>query len=416
MKIKRVLTSVGLTGFYMDDKAAIRAGAKMDGFVYLGAPLTPGFERVRQPGESVSVIFALEGGEIAYGDCAVAQYAASGGREVPLRARQLAEIIERHLVSRLEGREVREFLPLAREIEGLEVEGEELPAAIRYGVSQAILEAAAKERGLTMAEVVAEEYGLELVLRPVPINAQSGDDRYTNVDKMILKRVGMMPHGLINNVEEKFGRQGEIFLEYARWVRDRILQIGDPDYRPVLRFDLYGTAGQAFGDDLDRVADYLLEVEKVCQPFEVGIEMPIDLRSKEAQLEGMLHLRKRLDQAGSRLFLIIDEYANTLEEIKEWVDARGADMVQVKTIDLGSVHNVVEAVLYCKAHGVRAYQGGTCNETDKSAQVCVHLAVATQPFAMAGKPGMGVDEGVMVVHNEQERLLAILRARRAGLI
>ncbi len=414
MRIKRVLTSVGLTGFYMDDKAAIKAGAKMDGFVYKGKPLTPGFERIRQSGESVSVILMLEGGDIAFGDCAVAQYAASGGREVPLRAREMVQLIEKHIVPRLQGCEVKEFRALSKEIDELNVDGEQLPAAIRYGVTQAILETVAKERGVTMAEVVADEYSLPLTLKPVRLNAQSGDDRYTNVDKMIVKRIGMIPHGLINNVEEKLGRQGEIFLDYARWVRNRIQEMGDPDYKPVLRYDLYGCVGYAFNDDLDRVADYLLEVEKVSQPYEIGIEMPIDLKSNARQLEGFKYLRKRLDAAGSKLFLIIDEYANTLEEIKQWVDARGADMVQVKTIDLGGIHNIVEAVLYCKAHGVRAYQGGTCNETDKSAVVCVNLAVATQPFAMASKPGMGVDEGVMIVHNEQERLLAILRARQAG--
>ncbi|NCB26344.1 MAG: methylaspartate ammonia-lyase, partial [Bacteroidia bacterium] len=62
------------------------------------------------------------------------------------------------------------------------------------------------------------------------------------------------------------------------------------------------------------------------------------------------------------------------------------------------------------------YQGGTCNETDKSALVCANLAVATKPFAMAGKPGMGVDEGVMIVSNEQDRLLAILKAKMDKII
>ncbi len=133
--------------------------------------------------------------------------------------------------------------------------------------------------------------------------------------------------------------------------------------------------------------------------------MPIDLKSNAKQLEGMKYLRKRLDEAGCRLKLIIDEYANTYEEIVEWVDAKGADMVQVKTIDLGGINNIIEAVLYCKKNGVLAYQGGTCNETDKSALVCANLAVATKPFAMAGKPGMGVDEGVMIVSNEQDRFL-----------
>ena len=91
-------------------------------------------------------------------------------------------------------------------------------------------------------------------------------------------------------------------------------------------------------------------------------------------------------------------------------------MAQIKTPDLGGIHNIVESVLYCNRNNMEAYQGGTCNETDKSALVCVNLAVATKPFAMAGKPGMGVDEGVMIVNNEQQRLLTILKARKEGKI
>ena len=416
MKIKKVLNCTGLTGFYMDDKAAIKAGAKMDNFAYLGNPVTPGFTRVREPGESVSVMFVLDSGDIVFGDCAVAQYAASGGREVPQRAKDLVASLEKNLVPMLEGREVTAFRPMAEEIDRMMVDGNELPAALRYGVTQAILEAVSRKRSLTMTEVILEEYGLPLSLERVLINAQSGDDRYTNVDKMILKRVDMIPHGLINNVAEKFGKNGEILMDYVKWVRNRITQIGDADYKPTLRYDIYGTAGYAFNDNLDKVADYLLRVEEACQPFEVGVEMPIDLKTTERQLEGFLYLKKKLAAAGSKLFLIIDEYANTYEEIKVWVDAKACDMVQVKTVDLGGINNTVQAVLYCKAHGVRAYQGGTCNETDKSALVCVNLAVATKPFAMGGKPGMGVDEGVMIVANEQNRLLTILKARQAGQI
>jgi len=416
MKIKKVLCVLGLTGFYMDDKEAIREGAKSDGFIYKGRPLTSGFDSIRQPGEAVSVIFVMENGDIAYGDCAIAQYAASGGREVPMRAKDLVKIIKKEVVPMLEGKNLVSFKKAAEEFDRFEIDGERLPVSIRYGVTQAILEAVALEKKLTMTEVIVNEYDLELNLNPVRINAQSGDDRYTNVDKMILKKVGMMPHGLINNVEEKLGKNGEIFLKWITWVRNRILDIGADDYQPVLRYDVYGCIGKAFNNDLDKVVNYLLEVDKICKPFQVFIEMPIDLGNKEDQLKGMKYLRKKLNEAGSSLKLIIDEYANTYEEIREWVDSKGADMIQVKTIDLGGINNIVEAVLYCKKHGVLAYQGGTCNETDKSARVCVNLALATQPFAMASKPGMGVDEGIMIVSNEQERLITILEAKRAGLI
>ena len=38
--------------------------------------------------------------------------------------------------------------------------------------------------------------------------------------------------------------------------------------------------------------------------------------------------------------------------------------------------------------------------------------MATQPTQMLAKPGMGVDEGFMVVYNEMNRILAIRKAKR----
>ena len=43
-----------------------------------------------------------------------------------------------------------------------------------------------------------------------------------------------------------------------------------------------------------------------------------------------------------------------------------------------------------------SFLGGSCTETDVSARVSVHLAVATRPTMQLAKPGMGVDEGVMI--------------------
>ena len=92
---------------------------------------------------------------------------------------------------------------------------------------------------------------------------------------------------------------------------------------------------------------------------------------------------------------------------------KAGHMIQIKTPDLGGINNTIEAVLYCKEKGVGAYQGGTCNETDRSAQVCVHCAMATQPVQILAKPGMGVDEGYMIVYNEMNRIMALYAAKKA---
>ena len=80
MKITQVICSAGRTGFYFDDQKAIKAGAKSDGSLYVGEPKTPGFTRIRQAGESISVQIVLENGQIGWGDCAAVQYSAPATR------------------------------------------------------------------------------------------------------------------------------------------------------------------------------------------------------------------------------------------------------------------------------------------------------------------------------------------------
>jgi methylaspartate ammonia-lyase len=76
--------------------------------------------------------------------------------------------------------------------------------------------------------------------------------------------------------------------------------------------------------------------------------------------------------------------------------------------DLGGLHNAVEAVLACHEAGVDAFLGGSCAETDISARISAHIALATRPAIVMAKPGMGVDEGIAIVNNEIQRTLAQL--------
>ena len=127
-------------------------------------------------------------------------------------------------------------------MEAIQIDGKRLHTAIRYGVSQAILDAVAKATGRLMCEVVADEYGCTVSDKPIAIFTQSGDDRYNNADKMIIKGAQVLPHALINNVEEKLGKNGEKLAEYVAWLRDRILSKRlDESYAPVLHIDVYGT-------------------------------------------------------------------------------------------------------------------------------------------------------------------------------
>lgn len=413
MKIVDVILTPGLTGFYFDDQRAIKAGAEHDGFTYIGKPVTKGFEGVRQKGESISVVLILENGQFGYGDCAAVQYSGAGGRDPVFLAKNFIPSMQEEIVPRLKGRELTGFRALAEEIDRtLGKDGKPYHTAIRYGVTQAILDAAAKAQNLTMAEVVAKEYGTELSSEMIPIFCQTGDDRYDNADKAIIKRSQVLPHALINHVATKLGSQGELLNEYVEWLKNRIFELGGHFYRPTLHIDVYGTIGIAFNNDTKAMADYLVKLGITAAPLQLRIEGPMDVDDKVLQMQALKALRQELKARDCSVQIVADEWCNTLEDIIEFVDDGSADMVQIKTPDLGGINNTIEAVIYAKQHGIGAYLGGTCNETNRSAEVCVHIALATQPDQMLAKPGMGVDEGYMIVYNEMSRTLGLLQSKK----
>jgi len=408
--IKKVLFSAGVTGFFFDDQAAIKKGAGHDGFIYEGEAETDGFKTIRMAGESISVMLIMENGQIAYGDCAAVQYSGAGGRDPLFLTETYIPFLNEYIKPYLEGRNITSFKEEAEAFDILQINGERLHTAIRYGVSQALLDAAAIASGLLKTEVICRDYDLPIVAESVPLFAQSGDDRYTAVDKMILKHVDVLPHALINNIDTKLGRKGELLLEYVHWLSERVIKLRtDESYKPDIHIDVYGNIGTIFNHDDNKMADYFLELEKAAGELQLYIEGPMDMGDKEKQIHAMKELHYKLHERGCKVKTVADEWCNTWEDIKDFTDAECCDMVQIKTPDLGSIHNIIKSILYCKEMGMEAYQGGTCNETNISAQTCVHVGLAARAERMLVKPGMGFDEGLTIVKNEMERTLEVLR-------
>lgn len=408
MKIIDVVLSEGTTGFYFDDQKAIKQGVGHDGFFYTGEPVTPGFTQLRQKGETISIMLILEDGQVAIGECAAVQYSGAGGRDPLFLAADFIPVIQEKIVPKLIGLELSSFKELAEKFDNLDNNGKKFHTAIRYGVTQALLNAVAKSQHRTMAEVVVDEYQTGVDLKRIPIFTQSGDNRYENVDKMIIKGSDVLPHGLINNVEEKLGKQGEILREYVIWLRERITGYKQTeDYNPVLHIDVYGTIGIAFDNDFKRIADYIAELGEIAKPYHLRIEGPVDVGEREAQIKALAEIVQHLADMGSDVEIVADEWCNTLQDVIDFTDGNAGHMIQVKTPDLGGVNNTIEALLYCRDQKKGAYSGGTCNETNRSAEILTNIAMACGATQCLAKPGMGVDEGYMIVNNEMNRVLAL---------
>lgn len=396
-------------GFFFDDQQAIKGGAERDGFDYRGEPVTDGFDRIRQPAEALSVLVTLASGQVAVGDCASVQYAGAGGRDRAFRASRHRSTVTDHIAPALEGRDAASFERNVEELSGLEGP---LHTAVRYGVSQALLDAASKARNVTMTDILARMYDREPAREPIPLYTQSGDRRRENSEKMILKGVERFPHGLFNNVE-KVGEEGERLTEFIRWLARRVDDIGPANYEPTFHVDVYGTLGDSFGPPYDRaeVTSVFADFEAAAGEYDLQLEGPMDAGSRSEQIRAMRELREGLAEAGVGVDIVADEWCDTVDDVRAFVDAGAADVVQVKTPDLGGIHRSAEAVCYASGTDVDAYLGGSCAETDVSARASAHVALATEPIQVLAKPGMGVDEGITIVRNEMLRTIAMRRRR-----
>lgn len=408
LTIQHVLVSPGLGGFFFDDQAAIKSGAVADGAAYLGQAQTPGYRRVREPAEAACIQLVLSDGFVAQGDAASVQYSGVGGREPRLNAIELSEKIKTELAPKLVGLNVDSFRQATTQVAEWTESVEGLGRAAAYGLSQALLAAAAHAAGHhLMARVIKDEWQLPGAAASVPLYAQTGDLRYDNVDKMILKSVEVIPHGLINT-PALVGANGEALAEYITWIRSRIAALSsDPAYHPHLHLDVYGQLGVQAAGDLARTADMIQRLEAAAGDHELRLEHPIHAESRDQQIDLLLALKKELRGRGSRVRLVADEWANTIEDIQLFAQAGAVDFIQIKTPDLGSLHHTVEAILACQAAGVGAFLGGTCAETDVSARATVNIGVATGVSQMLAKPGMGVDEGLAIVNNEMNRAVQL---------
>jgi methylaspartate ammonia-lyase len=462
-RIVRVHAVAASGGAYYEDWAALEAKHVPLPQRFEAEPATPGFRAVREVGEGVSVGLELDTGMVAWGDCVSTAHGSGAetveGEAGPPPLFRTAAGLEtiRHVVKPwLEGQTLTEFRALAAGVDGLREQvtisrprpalpspdqegfsrralltaparalqaaredgGEpaeqvtvqrHLHPAIRYGLSQALLQAVAWSQGLTMAEVIAREWSLPQRWAPVRIHADSGHERYFHAEKMIVRRVESLPHATVDDVRGQVGAEGGELSRYLRWLTQRIGQLGGQGYRPVIHLDLNGALGKLYDNQPGQMLGQLHTWELAAKPHLLRVENPVILESRQAQLEATAQLREYVHFRKMGVQLVASAWANSLRAIQAFLDASAADMIHIKMQNLGGVQHAVDAVLACTEAEVGSLLGGSACETDLSARVSAHAALAVQPDLILAKPGVGVDEAVSLVRNEMARVLALVQ-------
>jgi methylaspartate ammonia-lyase len=258
------------------------------------------------------------------------------GRDPLFQAEQHLGFLRTTMREVLRGSPIDRFRDLAEEVDRAAQDGRRLHTALRYGITQALLHAAALANRCTMAEIVSREYGCAIATAPIPILASCHKEDAQMIDRMILKRVELLPHASFQQVERDIGLEGEKLIAYASGIVERIREIGDPNYCPRIHLDVYGTIGELSAGDTDAIAVYLGELEAAVRPHELLLESFVIATSREAQIEAFRALHAAIAKQGHRVKIIVDEWCNTLDDIKAFADAGVADYAQIKTPTLAA--------------------------------------------------------------------------------
>ncbi|KAJ5100355.1 Methylaspartate ammonia-lyase [Penicillium angulare] len=397
----------GLSGYFHKDLQAVKLSPEYDPLVDNIAAVTTGFTNVVQPGEVISILIRLPNGAVAIGDCVDVIFSGAASRDPLFIPSEHIPLLNAVIKPWLLKCDISSFRPNAVQVDApwQALGNRRLHTAVRYGLTQALLSATALAWHCTISEVISREWMVDITTRPVPILASCHRNDQLQLDRMIMKQVGLLPHASFVHVND-IGPRGKILLEYVHSVSKRIQERGNPEWRPRLHFDVYGTIGDAFKDD--EIPDFFQLIERAAYPYDILIESPIVAATKESQIKRLGLLKSRLKAKKINVKIVADEWCNTLQDIHEFAEAKAVDFVQVKLPDLGSLHNSIDAVIYCRSQNIGCCLGGSANETDLSARITAQVSLATQPDFLLSKPGIGADEGLMILTNEMLRTLALV--------
>lgn len=401
IEIARVRVVQGIGGFWVNDQPAIQMGAEPDGFFFKGSPVSPGFSSIREPSVAYCIVIELSDGQMAFGDCVTVLNAGYAGRPRPILAENL-DAVQKTLSSAYEGKRFSGFREAAALLDNLDLDAD-VARPVAFGVSQALLSAAALASRSLMAGVLTREYDLPGRYTAPGLAASCGGNWELNVEKAIVRGVDMFPQAAIQT-----RAQCEQLPDYASWIAKRLKELGAPGYQPDLHFDFHSALGRMFDNNEDRVCDYLSNIVERVGPLQVYFEDPFLSHSAAEAQDRMALLRQRLDARGPHCRLIADEWVNSPGEVQNFAAAQAAHAFQIKTPDNGSLVNTISAIQTCHRHNILSYVGGSCNETEISVKASVHVGIALNAWRMFTRPGLGFDEGLMVVTNERNRTMALL--------
>jgi methylaspartate ammonia-lyase len=275
--------------------------------------------------------------------------------------------------------------------------------AIRYGISQALLSAVARAKGMSMAELISKEYGLSMPMAAVPIQAEFASVRRAAVEPIMAYRPASLGYATVgHDPEAELGINAELLQRQVRALKQHIAAASEPTYRPIIHVDVHGGLGRLYDHNPGKILGALVGLEQAAAPFMLRVENSVRESNGRSPVEELRRLQEYVRMRGMTVKLVSGGDFDTLEEAKTLIEADAVHMIRLVMGRLGGLNQTVEAIIAARQHGTGILLEG------RPAEIEAQVALATQPDVVVAQPGQA---GLIALHNEMARAVAWSAAR-----
>ncbi|MCA9930157.1 MAG: hypothetical protein KC419_16860 [Anaerolineales bacterium] len=268
-----------------------------------------------------------------------------------------------------------------------------LPPALRFGIGQAALQAAADARQMSPVRLITANYELKQRKTAVGIHLAVTDENMHIARPILRHHVKSVGYQISRkNPQTQLGTQAEhlqkLVSELAQW-----LQNNYANYRPFIHINLQGAFTNLFGSDTAAALTSLQALQKAAAPLRLRIENIYDaVNAAPTELFNLLTPLVERDEAAVQIVASCPHYpVSTVAALVQWgkIDGVHLDVTQV-----GSLDKTIKLIGTCQEKGIAVMLSG--GGTVRGVETAVHLAAATGAEMVAGPPDL--------VHNELQRL------------
>jgi len=261
-----------------------------------------------------------------------------------------------------------------------------LHPALQYGLSAALLQAVASVNRVTVAELVAREYGLTLGETAVPLRIALNDENIQTARTILTTHVASLSYTTSkNNHKATLGANGERLQQHIRQIA-AWLQTVDTAFQPTLHLDLRDGFRALFNNDEGKVLGALFGLEQAAKPYLLHMQNPVWHDSHEAQRKSLEKLLGYLAFRRLKLKLVADAWVDSLADVEDFANSEVCHMVHVELHRLGNLEVGITAILHLKSQNQPVILSGEDNP------LTTHIALTTTPTILSGSPQLHYNE------------------------